>query len=406
MTYENKHVLFGVTGGIAIYKTLDLIRSLKRRGITVEVVMTRAAQEFITPLTFKEVTGLPVHLEIFSPSGQWRVEHISLARKTDLVAIIPATANIIGKLAAGIADDLLTTTVLATKSPVIVAPAMNSAMYEHPILQKNLDLLSKFSYKIIPADSGSLLCGEEGRGRLAPLEVLEETILCQLTSKELNGKRVLVTAGPTREYLDPVRFISNASTGRMGYALAREAKRRGAEVTLISGPSELTPPPGIRLLLAISCREMYQLVMDELPKTDIFIMAAAPADYRPIATHQHKLKKTTTPLTELKVESNPDIALAVGKEKGDRLLAIFAAETRDLITNAHKKLVEKKADLVIANNVLEKGAGFGGSTNKVTILTSENTFELPLLSKEEAASEIITVLTNLLLSRKSLGEER
>jgi phosphopantothenoylcysteine decarboxylase/phosphopantothenate--cysteine ligase len=391
MSYKNKTIVLGVTGGIAIYKVPDLIRRLKKRGLNVEVVMTESAREFITPLTFKEVSGNPVHFEMFSPPSQWRVAHISLARKADLLAIIPATANIIGKIACGIADDLLSTTVMATEAPVLLGPAMNSVMYNNQVVQKNLSTLRELGYRVLPSESGEMLCGEVGAGRLPGLEVIEEEILKLLTPQDLAGKRILITAGPTREYIDPVRFISNASSGRMGYALARDAYRRGAEVTLISGPTELANPVGVKRLSIQSTMDLYERVMAEYEKHDICIMSAAPADFRPENVFPEKVKKSGTTgekLRELSLLPNPDIAKKLGEVKGGRFLAIFAAETQDLLDNARSKLIAKNADLVIANNLRDEGAGFGALTNKVTILTAEERKDLPLLSKEEVAKEI------------------
>lgn len=412
MSYKNKTIVLGVTGGIAIYKVPDLIRRLKKRGLNVEVVMTESAREFITPLTFKEVSGNPVHLEMFSPPSQWRVAHISLARKADLLAIIPATANIIGKIACGIADDLLSTTVMATEAPVLLGPAMNSVMYNNQVVQKNLSTLRELGYRVLPSESGEMLCGEVGAGRLPGLEVIEEEILKLLTPQDLAGKRILITAGPTREYIDPVRFISNASSGRMGYALARDAYRRGAEVTLISGPTELANPVGVKRLSIQSTMDLYERVMAEYEKHDICIMSAAPADFRPENVFPEKVKKSGTTgekLRELSLLPNPDIAKKLGEVKGGRFLAIFAAETQDLLDNARSKLIAKNADLVIANNLRDEGAGFGALTNKVTILTAEERKDLPLLSKEEVAKEINSAILRRLnhqsLMRQSLLED-
>src|SRR5690554_2934118 len=293
MPYRNKTVVLGVTGGIAIYKTPELIRSLKKRGLNVEVVMTKSAQEFITPLTFKEVSGNPVHLELFSHPSRWVVAHISLARKADLMAVIPATANLLGKLASGIADDLLSTTLMATEAPILLGPAMNSVMYNNPVVQRNLSILHDLGYQILPAEAGEMLCGETGAGRLPDLGVIEEEILKLLTPQDLAGQRLLITAGPTREYLDPVRFLSNPSSGRMGYALAREAWRRGAEVTLISGPTELQTPCGVKFISVESTRELYKKVMAEERHNELFILAAAPADFRPETVFKEKYKKTS-----------------------------------------------------------------------------------------------------------------
>ncbi|NLZ45011.1 MAG: bifunctional phosphopantothenoylcysteine decarboxylase/phosphopantothenate--cysteine ligase CoaBC [Clostridia bacterium] len=395
-TYKGKHVVLGVTGGIAAYKVPELIRALQRHGIIVEVIMTKAACEFVTSLTLREITGLPVHTEMFAPPVQWQTAHISLARKANLLAIIPATANIIGKIASGIADDLLTTTVMATRAPVLIAPAMNTAMYENPVFRRNLEILSGLGYRIVPAATGDLLCGEKGAGRLASLDVLEEEVLRLLTPKDLKGKKLLITAGPTREYLDPVRFLTNDSSGRMGYALAREAYRRGGEVTLVTGRTSLPYPPGVRTLPVTTTAELYETVMAELPAADIIIMAGAPADFAPATVSSRKIKKTEeSALIPLSLELTPDVARAAGEKKDGRFLVIFAAETNDLVTNARAKLERKQADLAVANDLTEEGAGFQHPTNKVTLVTKEKVKALPLMSKEEVAKEIITTILRL-----------
>jgi len=395
-SYKGKHVVLGVTGGIAAYKVPEFIRILQRHEITVEVVMTKAACEFVTPLTFREITGLPVHTEMFTPPVQWQTAHISLARKADLVAVIPATANIIGKIAAGIADDLLTTTIMATRAPVLLAPAMNTAMYENLIFRRNLETLAALNYRIVPAASGDLLCGEKGSGRLPSLDVLEEEVLRLLTPKDLAGKRLLITAGPTREYLDPVRFITNDSSGRMGYALAKEAYRRGGEVTLVTGKTSLPCPPGVRTLPVTTTGELYEAVMAEFPAAEIIIMAGAPTDFAPATASSRKIKKTEEEaLAPLGLRLTPDVARAVGEKKGGRFLVIFAAETNDLVPNAREKLARKHADLAVANDLTEEGAGFQHPTNKVTLVTREEMKELPLMSKEEVAKEIIATILRL-----------
>ena len=395
MNKQKKHIVLGVTGGIAIYKVLDLIRSLQKKDLTVEVIMTKSAQEFITPLTFRELTGNPVHTEMFNPPKDWTVEHISLARKADLMAIIPATANIIGKIASGIADDLLTTTVMAMKKPVLLAPAMNTAMYENPIVQKNLSFLNEMGYKIVPPDAGILLCGEEGKGKLASIEVLEEEILRLITKQDFLEKKILITAGPTREYLDPVRFLSNPSSGRMGYALACEAARRGGEVVLISGPTHLPLPYGVRYIPITTTEQLFNAVLAEMPEIDIFIMAAAPADFRPEMTFPQKMKKTAKVQRELSLVFNPDVAKTVGERKGKSFLTIFAAESENLRANARDKLIRKNADLVVANDIIQKGAGFEEMTNKVILLTEKEEKSLPLLSKQEVATEILSSIFRL-----------
>lgn len=404
-SYKGRHVVLGVTGGIAAYKVPELIRVLQGHEISVEVIMTKAACEFITPLTLREITGLPVHTEMFSPPAQWRTAHISLARKADLLAVVPATANIIGKISAGIADDLLTTTIMATRSPVLIAPAMNTAMYENPVFQRNLAALSSLNYRVVPAAAGELLCGEKGPGRLASLAVLEEEILYLLTPKDLAGKKLLITAGPTREYLDPARFISNDSSGRMGYALAKEAYRRGGEVTLVTGKTGLPYPPGVRTISVTTTNELYEIVMEEFPAADIIVMAGAPVDFSPATAGSQKIKKTEGSLPPLSLRLTPDVARAVGKEKGRRFLVIFAAETNDLVANAKNKIRRKQADLAVANDLTEEGAGFQCPTNKVTLVTKEEVKSLPLMSKEEVAKRIITTVLRL-QEGKNLSEKQ
>ena len=323
-SYKGKHVLLGVTGGIAAYKVPELIRALQGREITVEVIMTKAACEFVTPLTLREITGLPVHTEMFSPPAQWRTAHISLARKADLLAVIPATANIIGKITAGIAGDLLTTTVMATRAPVLIAPAMSGVC--EPGRRRNLETLSGLGYRIVPAATGDLLCGEKGAGRLPSLDVLEEEVLRLLSPKDLAGKRLLITAGPTREYLDPVRFITNDSSGRMGYALAKEAYRRGGQVTLVAGKTSLPHPPGVKILPVTTTGELYETVMAELPAADIIIMAGAPVDFSPVTVSSKKIKKRRRALAvNLRLTR---MSPGRSAKKDGRFLAIFAAETR------------------------------------------------------------------------------
>lgn len=395
MSKQKKHIVLGVTGGIAIYKVLDLIRSLQKKGLTVEVIMTKSAQEFITPLTFRELTGNPVHIEMFNPPKDWTVEHISLARKADLLAIIPATANIIGKIASGIADDLLSTTVMAMEKPVLLAPAMNTVMYENPIVQNNLSFLNKMGYKIVPPDAGQLLCGEEGKGKLASVEILEEEIWRLITEQDYSEKKILVTAGPTREYLDPVRFLSNPSTGRMGYALASEAARRGGEVILVSGPTELPLPYGVHYIPITTTEQLYNTVLAEMSGVDIFIMAAAPADFRPETIFSQKIKKKAQVQKELSLVFNPDVAKIIGERKGNSFLTIFAAESENLVINAKDKLVRKNADLVVANDITQKGAGFEGLTNKVILITEKEERNLPLMSKQEVAAEILSSISRL-----------
>lgn len=385
MTIKDKTIVLGITGGIAAYKAAELTRLLIKASAKVHIIMTRGAAEFVTPLTFQTLSKNPVHTDLFSLTQEADVGHISLADRADLFVIAPATANIIGKIANGIADDLLTTSVMATKAPVLLAPAMNCNMYENPIVQGNMERLKKYGYHFIDSETGDLACGYEGKGRMAePSDILEEmeTIL---SPKDLKGERILVTAGPTCEAIDPVRFIGNRSSGKMGYSLAKMALRRGADVTLISGPSSLKPPRGARFIVIESAEEMRKAVMANLKDATAVIMAAAVADYKPVTATSEKIKKGKASLS-IDLEKTEDILSDIGKKKGKRLLIGFAAETENLVANARKKLKEKNLDLIVANNVKEPGAGFGVDTNIVTIIDKKgNIEELPKMTKEEVA---------------------
>jgi phosphopantothenoylcysteine decarboxylase/phosphopantothenate--cysteine ligase len=389
MVIKDKTIVLGVTGGIAAYKAAELTRLLIKSGCNVHVIMTKAATEFVTPLTFQTLSRNPVHTDLFSLIQEAEVGHISMADRADLFVIAPATANVIGKIANGIADDLLTTTVMATKAPVLLAPAMNCNMYENPIVQGNIEKLKGLGYHFIEPETGELACGYEGKGRMAePADILEEmeTIL---SPKDLKGERILITAGPTFEAIDPVRFIGNRSSGKMGYALAKMALRRGAEVTLISGPSSLKPLRGVRFISVESAEEMGKAVMANLKDATTVVMAAAVADYTPVKVASSKMKKGKEPLS-LELEKTLDILSEIGKKKGKRLLIGFAAETENLVANAKKKLKEKNLDLIVANNVKEPGAGFGVDTNIVTIIDKKgNIEELPKMPKEDVAWRVL-----------------
>lgn len=392
-------IILGITGGIAAYKTPDLIRMLQREGYNVEVVMTQSAQEFITPMTLQEISGNPVHTGMFDPVVHWNVEHISLARKASLVAVVPATANIIGKFCHGIADDLLSTVLLATEAPVLFAPAMNTGMYKNSAVQENIAVLQRRGVHFVGPAKGALLCGDEGEGRLSPLPDIIEATRYITTPKDMTGLRVLVTAGPTQEPWDPVRYISNHSSGKMGYALARNAYLRGADVCLISGPTELPPIAGVTTISVKTTMEMYHAVMEHFPSTQVVVMAAAPTDYAPSQQHSSKVKRTGEDLT-LQLMENPDIAAAVGENKGDALLVAFAAETDDLKENARKKLHYKKADLVVANSLVESGSGFRGDTNQASFITEHDEMDLPLMEKEELAKEIWNAVLQIKSERR------
>lgn len=386
---KDRRVVLGVTGGIAAYKAAELVRELVRRGAKVRVVMTGHACKFVTPLTFETLSGNPVATELFWVPGEFEIGHIALAEFAELVVIAPATANIIGKMAAGLADDLLTTVLLATEAPVLICPAMNAKMYANRIVQQNLaDLVSR-GHAVLEPGYGELACRVEGRGRLAePLEIAEE-IESLLTEKDLRNERILVTAGPTQESFDPVRFISNHSSGKMGYALAIAARRRGAMVTLVSGPTALSVPQGIRFIPVRTAVEMRDAVLAHLDEATVVIKAAAVADYRPAVCEPSKIKKKEGPLTAC-LERNPDIISEIARRKGDRILVGFAMESDHLIEHARAKLTEKGMDFIVANDVTEPGAGFQGDTNIVRILYPEGGMEaFPLMDKRDVASAIL-----------------
>ncbi|MEK6726675.1 MAG: bifunctional phosphopantothenoylcysteine decarboxylase/phosphopantothenate--cysteine ligase CoaBC [Deltaproteobacteria bacterium] len=395
MSIRDKNIVLGITGGIAAYKACELIRLMAKSGANVNVIMTKGAAEFVTPLTLQTLSRNPVHTDLFSLTQEAEVGHISLADRADLFVIAPATANVIGKIAGGIADDLLTTTVMATRAPVLLAPAMNCNMYGNLIVQENMDKLKGYGYNFIDSETGELACGYEGKGRMAePGDIMEE-IETILSPKDLKGERIVVTAGPTYEAIDPVRFIGNRSSGKMGYALARMALRRGAEVTLISGPSSLLSPRGARFISVESAEEMSKAVTANLKDATIVIMAAAVADYRPKKAASEKLKKGAVSIS-LDLEKTEDIISEIGRRKRKRLIIGFAAETNNLWANAKKKLKEKNLDLIIANNVKEPGAGFGVDTNIVTILDKNGIIEeLPKVSKDAVAWKVLDRVASL-----------
>jgi phosphopantothenoylcysteine decarboxylase/phosphopantothenate--cysteine ligase len=381
-------IVVGVTGGIASYKTADLVRLLVQRDATVRVVMTRGAQTFVTPLTFQTLSGTPVSTDTFSLTQESEIGHIRLADEADLVVVAPASANVLGKLAGGLADDLLTTVLTATRAPVLLAPAMNVNMYSNAVVQENLRRLAAAGYHLVGPEAGPLACGYSGLGRMSEPPVILEEVLRLLSPQDLAGERVLVTAGPNREPLDPMRFLSNRSTGRMGYAIARVARRRGAEVTLVSGPVDLPDPPGIRTVRVVSALEMQHAVTEAYPRASIVVMAAAVADYRPERVAAEKIRKESGPLT-LRLVRNPDILQGLGRRKGRRLLIGFAAETGDLEARALRKLRSKNLDLIVANDVSATDAGFAVDTNRVELLDRTGRREqLPLLSKEEVAGRL------------------
>lgn len=392
---KGKEIVLGVTGGIAAYKAVELLRLLTKAGADVRVIMTRSAMEFVAPLTFQTLSMNPVYTELFSLISERDIGHIALADRADLIVIAPATANCVGKLASGIADDLLSTTVMATRAPVLIAPAMNVNMYRNSIYLENAEKLKKHGYFFVEPIKGMLACGWEGEGKLQDPNIILEEIISVLSPKDLAGEKVLVTAGPTREELDPVRFISNYSSGKMGYALALAARRRGAEVTLISGPTCLEDPHGLTTIRVQSALEMRAAVLEAFPETTIVIKAAAVADYRPEKRLESKIKKSGGGST-LKLVKNPDILEEIGSLKEERTIIGFAAETADLLLNAGKKLAGKNADMIVANDVSEPGAGFNVDTNLVKLLFRDGRIEeLPLLGKGELADIILDRIAEL-----------
>ncbi len=399
---KDKNIILGITGGIAAYKSLELTRLLVKEGTSVHGIMTKASREFIGPLSFQTLSGNPVLTELFDLSDESEISHISLADKADLMVVAPATANILGKVASGIADDLLTTVIMATKAPLLFAPAMNVNMYENPIVKKNIETLKTFGYNFVGPEEGDLACGYEGRGRMSSPEDILEEINILLTPKDLVEKKILITAGPTWEQIDPVRHVSNKSTGKMGYALAKIARRRGAEVTLVSGPSSLPIPLGINFHKIESAEEMKKEVLRIFPSSHIVIMTAAVADFRPVKIVQEKIKKGGSRSLHLELENTPDILKELRKVKKDQLLVGFALETEDLVANAEKKLKEKGLDFIVAN---DPSFGFGKDTNKVMLIDRNGRVDtLPSLHKDDVADRILDWVSELSGKADSKGE--
>jgi phosphopantothenoylcysteine decarboxylase/phosphopantothenate--cysteine ligase len=387
---RSKCVVIGVSGGIAAYKTANLVSDLVKHGVEVHVIMTKNATNFITPTTFEVLSGNKCIVDTFDRGFTFEVEHISLAKKADLILIAPATANIIAKLSAGIADDMLTTTVLAAKCPILVAPAMNTNMYEHITVRNNLEKLSSYGYEIIEAASGRLACGDVGKGKLADIEVLFDHIVKNIAyEKDLAGKNVLVTAGPTIEKIDPVRFISNHSSGKMGIELAKAAAYRGAKVRLILGKTALKRPEFVDIVDVVSAQDMYEAVKEFASDSDIIIKSAAVADYRPYDVADEKMKKSDGELS-IRLERTIDILEYLGENKKDnQFLCGFSMETSNLIENSKLKLEKKNLDMIVANNLKEEGAGFAKDTNKVSIITKEDIIQTEVLSKKKVAHKIL-----------------
>jgi phosphopantothenoylcysteine decarboxylase/phosphopantothenate--cysteine ligase len=399
---KGKEIVLGVTGGIAAYKAAEFVRLLVNVEANVHVVMTRNAQEFVNPLTFQTLSGNPVTTDLFSLVEGEKIGHIALADLAQLIVILPTTANIIGKIANGIADDFLSTMVMASKAPVLFVPSMNVNMWESKTLQKNVQTLIERGYHFIEPGEGELACHWFGKGRLAELNEVMEKIEDLFSSKELKGERILITGGPTQEPIDPVRFITNHSSGKMGYALAKMARRRGAEVILVTGPASLPiPRRDIEVVSVRTAEEMRKAVLTHMKGCSVVIKAAAVSDYRPKVMSERKLKKSASPLS-LELERTKDILEEIGKKKGDRILIGFAAETEDLIANAKKKLKEKNLDFIVVNDVTKPGAGFGADTNQVKILfPSGEIRDLPLMSKEEVSQIILEEVVKLLKQKHS-----
>jgi phosphopantothenoylcysteine decarboxylase/phosphopantothenate--cysteine ligase len=394
---KGKTVVLGVTGSIAAYKMANAASLLVKLGAEVHVIMTANAVHFINPITFESLTKHKCLVDTFDRNFQFHVAHVSLAKQADVFLVAPASANIIGKMANGIADDMLSTTILAAKCPVLVSPAMNTNMYENKIVQDNLSKLQRFGITVIPPETGRLACRDVGAGKLPKEEILVDYVLREIAKeKDLSGKRILVTAGPTRESIDPVRFITNHSTGKMGYAIAKNAMLRGAEVTLVSGPVEIAPPPFVNVVEVESANEMFEAVTAESGQSDIVVMAAAVADYTPTETAEHKIKKTDGDMS-VALKRTKDILAYLGENKRQgQVLCGFSMETEQVLENSKKKLLKKHADMIAANSLRETGAGFGTDTNHLTLITEEKTLDVPMMSKEEAADVLLNELLKLL----------
>ena len=395
---KDKTVVIGVCGGIAAYKACDLVSKLKKVGVNVHVIMTKSATEFVTPLTFQTLSQNYVVEDMFESPKTWDVEHVSLAKKADVFVLAPATANVIGKVANGIADDMLTTTVMATKAKVLVAPAMNTNMYQNVVVQRNIQILKDLDYKFVEPESGRLACGDIGSGKLASVDTIFNSIIDLLEiKKDLEGTSMIITAGPTVESIDPVRYITNRSTGKMGYSIAKKAIERGADVTLISGPTNIVPPQNLKKFIQIeSAEDMYNAVLENINENEVIIKSAAVADYRPKEYSDSKIKKSDDDLS-ISLDRTKDIALELGKIKENKILVGFAAETNDLLENAKGKIQKKNLDFIVANDLTQDGAGFGVDTNIVKIIDREGVIEEhPKMKKEEVADVILDKIKTLL----------
>lgn len=388
---KGKTVVLGVTGSIAAYKIANLASALVKLHADVNVIMTKNATNFITPITFETLTGNKCLIDTFDRNFQFNVEHVALAKRADIFMVAPASANVIGKIAHGIADDMLTTTIMASKCPKLISPAMNTNMFENPILQDNLKILEKYGYEIINPASGYLACGDTGAGKMPEPETLLKYILRTIArEKDMAGKKVLITAGPTQEKIDPVRYITNHSTGKMGYALAENAMRRGAEVTLVTGPTAIEPPMFVNVVPVISAEDMAGEVIARAPEQDIIIKAAAVADYRPVNPADEKIKKKDDEESVITLERTQDILKYLGGHKrAEQFICGFSMETENMLENSRAKLTKKNVDMIVANNLKVKGAGFGTDTNVVTIITTDGCKELDIMSKVEVANAIL-----------------
>ena len=396
---KEKTILLGVTGGIAAYKSASLASRLVKAGAEVRVIMTEHATNFINPITFETLTGHKCITDTFDRNFEFQVEHVSLAKKADVIMVAPATANVIAKLAHGLADDMLTTTILASHAPKLIAPAMNTGMYENPVTQDNLALLKKYGMEVIEPAAGHLACGDEGKGKMPEPEILYEHILRSCACKQdMKGLKVLVTAGPTQEAVDPVRFLTNHSSGRMGYSIAKACMLRGADVTLVTGRTALTPPLFVDVVPVVSAKDMYDAVISRSGEMDIIIKAAAVADYRPVHVAEEKVKKSDSSFS-LELERTDDILKYLGKhKKPGQFLCGFSMETENMLENSRKKLEKKHLDMIAANNLKVPGAGFETTTNIITIITPDSVKELELMSKDDAAFRLLDEI----LSRRSL----
>ena len=391
---KSKTVVLGVTGSIAAYKIANLASSLVKKGANVHVIMTKNATNFINPITFETLTGNKCLVDTFDRNFEFSVEHVSLAKQADIFMVAPASANVIGKIANGIADDMLTTTIMACKCHKVISPAMNTNMFENPIVQDNLEKLRNYGYEVIDPASGYLACGDTGAGKMPEPTVLESYIMKNIAmEKDMAGKKVLITAGPTMEAIDPVRFISNHSTGKMGYALAKIAMERGAEVTLVTGKTYIEKPDFVKIIDVKSAKEMFDAVDKEFDSQDIVIMSAAVADYRPKTVADEKIKKNDGEMA-IELERTDDILGTMSRRKKNQFLCGFSMETEHMLENSKSKLKKKNLDMICANNLKVEGAGFGTDTNVVTLITENESRQLPIMSKEQVANEILTEINN------------